>query len=525
MRERETPVPAERDARAEAARPLPPILDLQRSAGNQAVARLLSRRPVAEPLPPVADNLRRFRAGLPRLRALAGRAAPPAGLDIEPALAWLREVVETLQLVAPIVDPSALVFESIVVPGHDAEYGRAGAEIGRQVGATLQVVTPIARELGTALRRAVVEAINASSVADAGRRADPALPALDRATAWREHASALTALARTVDRDGAGLRAAALVCEDAALALLQARAVVNARETWRTNDTESTPVADVNDPTRPRTEVDDIFADAGYGPRQSLRPDGTRDDWCGMFVAAAMFRGAALDKNVRMAFAHTNNVHDFFRYAARPANAGRTPASIWADGRWWGVREYHESRGLPRTWAEGAAVDAADIRPGDVVLIRHTGAEPQHAIANHIVMVDAYDAQTGRMVTLEGNVIEGVRAGDDGEARRTASGALESTRTTETSSAAHVRNLRDAATATPGAAPDGTYRERGRRTVFGVGRPSLVDFERHDYGTQPVPERYRFLSPDEIRRRGSGPALAPTSRLESPADSPYRRRA
>jgi hypothetical protein len=524
MLERET---RSEQARGEQQAPRPArsrlaILDLQRSAGNRAVARLLARQPAAvTELPPVADNLRRFRTGMPRLQALAARAAPPVGVDIEPALGWLGEVVETLRLVEPIVDPSMLVFESTVVSGHDEEYGAAGAQIRPQVRATLQVVAPIARDTGAALRRAVVEAVNASTVADEDRAGDPRLPALDRATAWRERASALAALARTVDRDGAGLAAAALVCEDAALALLQARAVINARETWRTNATTSAPLATVTSPTRPRDEVDDIFADAGYAPRQSLRPDGRRDDWCGMFVAAAMYRGAALDRNVRMAFAHTDNLHNFFTYSNDPINRRRTPVSVWAEGRWWGVREYHESRGLTRTWAEGAAaVAAADIRPGDVVLIRHSGARPADAIADHIAMVDSYDATSGRLVTLEGNVIEGIRADAAGDARRTADGELESTSTPRSSSAVHIRNLRDGAPA----AGAGAYRPRGRHTVFGVGRPSLVDFENHAYGTLPVPERYRYVSPDEIRRRSIAVPLAPTSTLESPAHGPYRRR-
>ena len=64
-----------------------------------------------------------------------------------------------------------------------------------------------------------------------------------------------------------------------------------------------------------------------------------------MFVAAGMFRGAGLDKDMRKAFAHTDNVYDFFNYTAK-VNDERTPLSIWADGRWWLVSEYHQQRGL-----------------------------------------------------------------------------------------------------------------------------------------------------------------------------------
>jgi hypothetical protein len=287
----------------------------------------------------------------------------------------------------------------------------------------------------------------------------------------------------------------------------------------------STP-AQIASGNRPRNEVDDIFADSGFGSRQSLRENGTRDDWCGMFVAASMFRGAALEKNARMAFAHTDNVYDFFRYSSRPVNDKRTPLSIWAEGQWWGVKAYHEQRGLPRKWVQGAALDGADIRPGDVALIRHKGTQPAGEIANHIVMVDSWDPATGKLVTLEGNVLEGVRPDGAGEAQRTAGGDLASTTTTAPSStAAHVRDMNDQQTLTPGGAgPGGAYRERGARTVFGIGRPSLVDFEPHDFGLQAIPDDLTYVSPDEMRARGQRRRLAPTSTVESPQTGPYHQR-
>ena len=120
-----------------------------------------------------------------------------------------------------------------------------------------------------------------------------------------------------------------------------------------------------------------------------------------MFVAAGMFRGAGIDKDMRKAFAHTDNVYDFFRYTAK-VNDERTPLSIWADGRWWLVSEYHEQRGAMRTWVEGTSTWR--IRPGDVALIRHWGTKPEKSIANHIVMVESVDAAAGKLVTIEGNV-------------------------------------------------------------------------------------------------------------------------
>jgi hypothetical protein len=520
-------------APAPAPAPAPPaparILELQRSAGNAAVARLI-QRDVKTPLPPIAGGLKDFRAGLPRLRALAAAKPPalPAGgdVDIQPALDWLREVVATFQLVESIVDPSALVFESVVVPGHDEEYGAAEAAIRPQVQATLQAVVPVARDTATAIRREVLASVNASTVVKADRAADPHLPSLDQATAWREQSAALAHLAGTVDPRGIGLRDAALVCEDAALALLQARSVIEARTTWRSGAAESADKADIPKSTRRRDEVDDVFADSGFGSTQSLRDNGTPEDWCGMFAAANMFRAAALPKNVRLAFAHANNVHDFFTYNPSPTRVERTPVSIWAEGRWWGVQEYHLQRGLARTWIASAGAAGADIRPGDIVLIRHTGAKPADAIANHIVMVESFDAAAGKLVTIEGNVLEGIHPdAATGEAKRTAGGDLASTSTAHTSTVVEIRDINDTSTATPaGAGPGGVYQERGRKTIFGVGRPSLVDFEAHDYGTIPVPMEFQYVSPEEMRKRGKGAQLAPASTVQSPADSPYHRR-
>lgn len=509
------------EERAPAAAPaaLAGVLQLQRSAGNQAVAAaILARR---DTLPPIADNLRRFRAGIPRLQALTAREPPvvaTAGfVDLGPALGWLTELVATLQIVEPIADPSMLVFESTVVEGHDAEYGQAEGEIRPQLAATLRAVIPIARTTGETIGRVVLEEVNRSSAAIAGHAADPQLASLADVTAWHAKASALRALAKTIDPKGTGLAEAAHACEDAALALLQARSVLEARAVWRADDAQSATPAQIANPKRRRSEVDDIFADSGFGLRQSLRKNGTRDDWCGMFVAASMFRGAALDKNMRKAFAHTDNVFDFFHYTAK-VNDERTPLSIWAEDRWWTVKEYHAQRGLLRTWTTGAQVTGGDIRPGDVALIRHKGSKPDDAIANHIVMVDSWDPASGKLVTIEGNVLDGVRPGADGEPQRLDDGTtLRSTRTTAPSSTAlHVRDMNDPVTRTPGAGKHGEYQERGARTVFGIGRPSLVDFEQHTFGKQLIPPEYTGKSPDELRRLAKGEWLQPQNDRKAP---------
>ena len=57
-----------------------------------------------------------------------------------------------------------LVFESQVVPGHDAEYGTASSEIRQLVPRTLEKVVPVVRDTGTALRDGAIRGINESSV-------------------------------------------------------------------------------------------------------------------------------------------------------------------------------------------------------------------------------------------------------------------------------------------------------------------------------------------------------------------------
>jgi hypothetical protein len=450
------------------------------SGSNQALARLLARQPVAE-LPKLADTLKHYRAGAPLLKALA---PAPGGTDLTAATDWLRSLVEVLNALGDAADASLLTFESVVVTGHDSEYGAAGQAVQKKIGAARWG----AQALGERIREHVVSAMNSSSVIDHGRADDPALGTLDQAKAFREQASAFHAAAPTPE-----LRQSAETCEDAALALLQARAVAEARATWRAGTVQTNTVPEVKNPARAQNEMDDVFADSGFSDRQSIKkvktwvtqPDGTKkqeekevvDDWCGMFAAANMFRGATFDKDLRMAFAHTDNVNDFFQYTA-DVNPSRAPLSVFADGRWWSVKEYHAARGSVRKWVVGPSA-AADIRPGDIALIRHWGVKGTDGIANHIVMVESYDPATGKLVSIEGNVSEGVRPDGTGAAQRTNDGKLKSSSQSPTSTVVEVRDMNDEKTLTPGAGAGGAYQERGHKTIYAIGRPSLVDFEDH----------------------------------------------
>ena len=510
-------------AHAPGARERPPepehaLVTLQRAAGNAAVARLLARAPAATALPPGATHLEAFRRSADGLRDAAKLPKPPVSVsDIAAANQWMTTVVSALESAKGIGDRMDLHAESFLAHGElESEYGAAEAELPELV----RPVADRARETGTELATLVMSGINASSVATADAAPEPALMPLDQVTAWRELATRLHALGKTFTT--MGVQDAAAACQDAALAMLQGRSVLSARDTWRAGDAIESTVAEAKNAKRARNAVDDIFADSGFSGRQTVEKVKDKDgneveqinDWCGMFVAAGMFRGAGLDKDVRKAFAHTDNVYDFFRYTAN-VNPDRTPLSIWADGRWWLVSEYHEQRGSKRTWMEEGGIDVEKIRPGDVVLIRHKGTKPAKSVANHIVMVESFDPASGRLVTIEGNVHEGIRPDAEGDARRVAgTGELANSAGVRDSSVVHIRDMDDRKTLTPGGG--GTYQERGAKTVFGIGRPSLVDFEDHEYAKKAVPKALETTSPDEMRRKAATAGLLqPRSTIEA----------
>jgi hypothetical protein len=493
---------------------------------NHALARVLARRPApVAGLPPIADGLTRFFDGAPRLKALANRPAPAVdakALDLAPAFDWLKELTDTLDLVEPIADPSMLVFESTLVQGHDGDYGHAETEMKTLLPATIGKAAPQARDLGTRVRDAVVAAVNDSSVIEHGPEANPNLPSKDDAIKWREHATQLAALAPKVDKSGA-LKDAALQLEDAALAILQARAVTEARTTWRAGTVNSSAAA-----TPHRDELDDVFADSGYsGDKAFDKPGGGLADWCGMFAAANLFRASVFDKQLRVAFAHTDNLHDFFTYTLTAGkNDDRTPLAMWAEGQWWTVEAYHASRGLKRKFVEGPDA-AADIRPGDIALIRHNAVKPALSLADHIVMVESYDRVSGRLITIEGNVTEGIRPGADGAADRTAGGDVKWSTAAQSSSVVEQRNMRDPDSKFQWGRPEGdVYKPSGRPTVWFVGRPSLVDFESHEYAKEPVRDDAKYTSPDEMRKHAAQRGLLQkTFPSHSDKDGPYHKRA
>jgi hypothetical protein len=429
------------------------------------------------------------------------------------------------------------------------------------------------------IRDAAVQMTNDSSVA----KQDPAKAIPPSAAEVRQFAAAaadLEELSRaaglpTTAAGKAALSSAATTAQDAALAMLQSLSVLSARERWKKGAATETP-SNANAGRGPRVEVDEIFKDSagGFGDRASVdTAKGRVFDWCGMFVAASYAKGASMQQRLRAGFNDVANVKDYFQYTQK-TNAQRTPLSIWAEGAWWTLHDYHQTRSSLRKWTPRAALatalaaGTADIRPGDTCLIDHGGGDAP----GHIVMVESYDAATGQLVTIEGNTW-GIMPDATGKAARGNDGQLAAARAAgATTTGIHVRDLSQLAPQ-PGtykvvdqfayvrvpedltkvkmvngeklkiptvevevtelktvgkdifanvkdhgwtafsnlanpAAPAGAYQAIRGATVFGVGRPSLVDFEDHEYAVHAVPAALRNVSPADIRKLANGTAGA-----------------
>jgi hypothetical protein len=209
---------------------------------------------------------------------------------------------------------------------------------------------------------------------------------------------------------------------------------------------------------------------------------GMNDEWCGFF-AEDQYRKSRLDADFAQAFFHVRNVEDFFTYSTSPINIKRTPRWIYEQGRWQSVKEYHESRGAPRMWQNHAALAGGgelDIRPGDIVLFDWE----LDGVANHIVTVISYDPATSTLVTIGGNdsgyVID--KAGTYDASNESAA----ETGKRETAESVTGESMKPRAKP-PGAATG--HVGVGVRVIgaqlYGIGRPSLIDFEDHVYDHLP----------------------------------------
>ena len=201
-------------------------------------------------------------------------------------------------------------------------------------------------------------------------------------------------------------------------------------------------------------------------------------EWCGFFTVDHFVR-ARMDSDLRAGFFHTNNVQDFFHYRY-DRNPKRIKKWIWVDDAWQELNEYHKARDAERQWLDYEELSAGgelDIRPGYTVLVdRGLDGTP-----DHIVTAVSYDPATNSLVTIGGNdsgfvvVPPGTKKPTDTDPKRDAAEAATGLDLQKGKKELHVGVSVHNVAATAGA----------RGAIFGVGRPSLVDFEDHIYAWQP----------------------------------------
>ncbi len=223
------------------------------------------------------------------------------------------------------------------------------------------------------------------------------------------------------------------------------------------------------------------------------------DDWCGFFVATG-FMQSGLDQDLRAGFFHTENVVDYFRYDYARVNLSRIKKWIWAEEAWHDIRTYHEQRGSVRQWIDAQGISSSggaglDIRSGDVALIDNRGTERP----DHIVMVDSYDPTRHALFTIGGNdsgytidpnpahpAPAHESAADQAKRQSLEEGTGQ--QLTPGTGAGVGFGVQDLG-AQPAPGPiDASHGASGRprARVFGVGRPSVVDFENHYYDATSV---------------------------------------
>lgn len=194
-------------------------------------------------------------------------------------------------------------------------------------------------------------------------------------------------------------------------------------------------------------------------------------DWCGFFASREYIR-SSLDSDLKKGFFHVNNVVDYFTY--RYNRSRRIRKWIYASDDWHTVEDFHNQRGSLRQWLNTETIQTAaslDIRPGDIVLMDHqSDGNP-----DHIVMVHTWNPTDNRLITIGGN--DGgyqVDQNPDHPAPRGESEARQEER--EELEEASGRPLRRGSRG-----GHVGIRAVPQVKIFGIGRPSIVDFEDHTY--------------------------------------------
>ena len=208
---------------------------------------------------------------------------------------------------------------------------------------------------------------------------------------------------------------------------------------------------------------------------------GANDDWCGFYSADHYVR-AKMDEDLRAGFMHTIDVEGFFTYHSRDDLPERVKRWVWNGTAWQSLHDFHAARGALRTWlAEEQVVSGGvlDIRPGDTVLLDWSA---DGGPADHIAQVAAYDPGTSTLITIGGNdsgytVRPKGAPAPPADADREAAEQATGLELYKPGGDYHVALGTRSVTAVAG---------KPRGVVYGIGRPSLVDFEEHVYAAKPL---------------------------------------
>ena len=195
--------------------------------------------------------------------------------------------------------------------------------------------------------------------------------------------------------------------------------------------------------------------------------------WCGAFAYTQAEMSGGFDSRWSENMQSESKIRETLGYGGHSASTW-----IWADGRWQALRAYHAFRHSERTYQTVTTTPpAGGIRPGDIVLIdNRRGNDPDHIAT---------------AVSFDGRYLTTVGGNQGGEARNDQTGVSRSgmpfdlSHNPEENDANDVR-LRDA-NGRPIPETNDPRRHKNVR-VHGIGRWSLVDYERHIYatGTQPT---------------------------------------
>ena len=481
------------------------LLRLQRTAGNAAVARALGRQRLARDglnWPPGKDPKSGY-WDLPNPSELGAKIADdllsdPKYAGLAPGVlngGWILFMVDSVEairakgkldvlaltavnwprvqfVIALVRDPAAFNSATVLasIPNHGIPADQVKEVESRQIDLAMTQFATDRKPLADAMRSATGDAARKTAMDAVKAFDDKRLPALEKLTTGRG-----------ADR----WKHTDPTVGDAILAAIQLRGVYGA-------------LSDLDKPNA------DVAARARTG-------HGAGENWCGFFVTDAYRLGSFDDREKALlgSFDSTLRVWAFFTYLYG-AVTGRFPKYVRTeDGSWEEVAKYHEKRGSKRQWipTSGLAAGHLDIRPGDILTLavpstdkrdpadtpeqratKEADMNKEKAYGDHIVMVLSYDPATGRLFTIGGNdggyvvrtgappATESADAKATREARESASGKQLQL---PTSGGGHVgvgfQDLTHQAAA--GAAGSIVLHVH----VAGIGRPSIVDFEQHDY--------------------------------------------